>query len=107
MAEHDQLPTHVKTAEDWLTHMTTPRLTGMNPKVSPADLSAALEEAGIAGYRYLDAGSRGKPNDPDATHNHVTFNPEIMEIVRRFGIAGLIGGGAAATAAGGNQGQSQ
>jgi hypothetical protein len=61
-----------------------------------------LRAAGIPGVRYLDRSSRGSdPNAPDATHNYAVFDPEKMEIIRRFGIAGLIGGGAAATAAGG------
>jgi len=61
-----------------------------------------LAKVGIPGIKYLDRSSRGgDPNAADATHNYAIWTPEIMEIVRRYGIAGLIGGGAAATAAGG------
>jgi hypothetical protein len=58
----------------------------------PAGASAALKEAGIPGIRYLDQGSRGAG---DGTHNAVVFDPSLMEIIRRYGIAGLLGGAAA------------
>jgi hypothetical protein len=67
-----------------------------------------LAKVGIPGVKYLDRSSRGgDPNAPDATHNYAVWSPEIMEIIRRFGIAGLIGGGAAATAAGGQKDNTQ
>jgi hypothetical protein len=61
----------------------------------PAAVSQALKDAGIPGIRYLDQGSRGAG---EGTSNSVVFSPEIMEIIRRYGLAGLMaGGGAAAT----------
>jgi hypothetical protein len=83
---------------------------GPSSKDPSFDMAATtgLREAGIPGIRYLDRGSRHlEPDHPDATHNHVVFDPATMEIVRRYGIAGLIGGGAAATAAGGQDQGSQ
>lgn len=118
----------------------------------PAGASQRLQDAGVAGIRYLDAGSRTAPRLSDAerqqleaaiadkqrliadprqqrdiathqadldlfqrrlneadrvTRNYVVFSPETIEILRRYGIAGLIGGGAAAGAASGGTGQEQ
>jgi hypothetical protein len=50
----------------------------------------ALHEAGIPGIRYLDQGSRGAG---EGSRNSVVFSPEIMEIIRRYGLAGLMAGG--------------
>jgi len=60
-----------------------------------ADISAmnALREAGIPGIKYLDQGSRGAG---DGTRNYVVFDDALVEILRKYGIAGLLGGGAAA-----------
>jgi hypothetical protein len=53
------------------------------------DLSAQatdrLREAGIPGIRYLDAGSRGAG---DGTRNFVIFDENLIDIVRKYGIAG-------------------
>lgn len=53
------------------------------------DLSAQatdrLREAGIPGIRYLDAGSRGAN---DGTRNYVIFDENLINIVRKYGIAG-------------------
>jgi hypothetical protein len=71
-----------------------------------AAAAEALRNAGIPGIRYLDQGSRSLgPDHPDASHNHVVWTPEIMDIVRRFGIGGLIAGGGAAAAAGAQDNQ--
>ena len=58
--------------------------------------SEALRAAGIKGIRYKDAGSRGAGGS--GTHNYVVFDDAIIDILRKYGIAGLIGGGAAAGA---------
>lgn len=42
-------------------------------------------EAGIPGIKYLDAGSRGKG---DGSRNYVVFDDKLIEIVRKYGIAG-------------------
>lgn len=48
--------------------------------------SKALNERGVEGIKYLDAGSRGAG---DGSRNLVVFNDEIVEILRKYGIAGL------------------
>jgi hypothetical protein len=53
------------------------------------------KEAGIDGIQYLDAGSRAAG---DGTRNYVMFDDKLIDILRRYGIAGTLGGGAAATA---------
>lgn len=73
---------------------------------SGSDAAAAserLKAAGIPGIRYLDQGSRAAG---EGTSNYVVFSPETIEILRRYGIAGLLGGGAAAGAAS-TQGEQQ
>lgn len=46
---------------------------------------APLREAGIPGIRYLDAGSRGAG---DGSRNYVVFDENLINIVRKYGIAG-------------------
>jgi hypothetical protein len=57
--------------------------------------SEHLAQAGIPGIKYLDQGSRGAG---EGTHNYVVFNPETIDILRKYGIAGFGTGGAAAAA---------
>jgi hypothetical protein len=45
----------------------------------------SLSEAGIPGIRYLDAGSRGAG---DGSRNYVVFDENLINIVRKYGIAG-------------------
>ncbi len=54
-----------------------------------------LQAAGIPGIRYLDGGSRASG---EGTHNHVIFDANTIEILRKYGIAGLMAGGGAAAA---------
>ena len=62
--------------------------------VAPADVSKALHAAGIPGLKYSDAAVAGGP----AKQNYVVFNADTIDILRKYGIAGLgIGLGAAAT----------
>jgi hypothetical protein len=56
-----------------------------------------LQAAGIPGIRYLDGGSRA---DGKGTSNHVIFDPASIEILRKYGIAGLMAGAAGAAASG-------
>jgi hypothetical protein len=56
-------------------------------------VSQALQKAGVPGIRYLDAGSRGAG---EGSRNTVVFDPTSMEVIRRYGVAGLLGGAAAA-----------
>jgi hypothetical protein len=50
-----------------------------------AEASTKLREAGIPGIKYLDAGSR---RAGDGTRNYVVFDERLIEIVRKYGIAG-------------------
>ena len=47
--------------------------------------SNILKRQGIPGIKYLDAGSRGTA---DATRNFVVFDDRLINIVKRYGIAG-------------------
>lgn len=51
----------------------------------PEQATERLREAGIPGIRYLDAGSRGAG---DGSRNYVVFDDKLIEIVRKYGIAG-------------------
>jgi hypothetical protein len=63
--------------------------------MDPAELSLLLHQAGIPGISYLDAGSRSAGT---GTQNHVVFDAKTIDILRKYGIAGLIAGGGAAAA---------
>jgi hypothetical protein len=63
---------------------------------SQAAVAQALQDAGIPGISYLDAGSRGAGT---GTKNHVVFDANTIDILRKYGLAGLIAGGGAAAAA--------
>ena len=67
-------------------------------------IARALQQAGIPGIRYLDAGSRGAG---EGSRNTVVFSPEIMEIIRKYGLAGLMAGGMGAAGLSGQQRQQQ
>jgi hypothetical protein len=45
-----------------------------------------MREAGIPGIKYLDQGSRGSG---EGTSNYVLFRDDIIEILKKYGIAGL------------------
>ena len=62
----------------------------------PPSASATLAERGVPGIRYYDAGSRGAGT---GTRNTVLFDDSLVEILRRYGIAGLAPSAALATAA--------
>jgi len=46
--------------------------------------ASALRDAGIPGIKYLDAGSR---TAGEGSRNYVVFDPEIINIVRKYGVA--------------------
>ncbi len=50
----------------------------------------ALRAAGIPGIRYLDQVSRGAG---EGTRNYVVFDESLIDILRKYGIVGLLGGG--------------
>jgi hypothetical protein len=78
-----------------------------------AKASAALNEAGIPGIKYLDEGSRfARPllktspagdvissHYPAPTSNYVVFNPSIIDIMKKYGLAGAAPLGMGALAA--------
>jgi hypothetical protein len=48
----------------------------------------ALQQAGIPGIKYLDQGSRGAAGE-GGTQNYVTFSDDMIDILRKYGLAGL------------------
>jgi hypothetical protein len=63
------------------------------------DAAQTLRDMGVSGVKYLDQGSRGVG---DGTSNYVVFNDSTIDILKKYGLAGLgtAGGAAALTAAG-------
>jgi hypothetical protein len=53
------------------------------------DVSKTLGDAGIPGSRYLDAGSRSRKS---GTRNYVVWTPEIIEVLKKYGLAGPVAG---------------
>ena len=53
-------------------------------RAAPHELSWALAERGIPGIRYLDRDSRGAG---EGSRNLVVFNPQIVDIMKRYGVA--------------------
>ena len=101
---NQQLPTHVygqRQPGQPLPDLVEPSGEGIYKHFSsvsgndPAAAAQALHQAGIPGIRYLDQGSRGSG---EGTRNSVVFDAATMNIIRRYGLAGLLGGGAAAAA---------
>lgn len=70
---------------------------------SSAVAAQALRDAGVPGLRYLDGNSRGLAG---GSHNYVTFSDDIVSILRKYGLAGLLGGGSALGALNQKQGGS-
>jgi hypothetical protein len=58
--------------------------------------SERLYEAGIPGIKYLDQGSRGAGT---GSSNYVVFDPSIIDIMKKYGIAGAAPAGMGALAA--------
>jgi hypothetical protein len=54
------------------------------------DPSAPFREAGLPGIKYLDQGSR---TAGDGSRNYVVFDDKLIDILRKYGLAGLLGGG--------------
>lgn len=61
------------------------------PELTGEDLERSLREAGIPGIRYLDAGSRGAG---DGSRNYVVFDDSLITILKKYGLAGVMAGGA-------------
>ena len=75
--------------------------TGSGLASDPVAAAEALRAAGIPGISYLDAGSRGAGQ---GSRNHVVFDDATIDILRKYGIAGLMAGGAATAFGGQDQG---
>lgn len=77
------------TGEDFYSHLSQP-VSGQPGN----DLLASkqLQGSGVPGIKYLDAGSRAAG---DGSRNYVVFNPSIIDILKKWGLAGMAGGGAA------------
>ena len=59
---------------------------------SPTELARRdLLERGIPGIKYLDKGSRAAG---DGSRNYVVFDDKLIEILRKYGLTGLLGLGA-------------
>ncbi len=58
---------------------------GMIATEAADEVTRLLRNAGIPGTRYLDAGSRGV----GGTYNYAVFDPEIIDIRRRYAEGGL------------------
>jgi hypothetical protein len=58
---------------------------------NPLAASNRLREAGIPGIKYLDQGSRGAG---EGSRNYVVFDDKLIDILRKYGLAGLSIGGA-------------
>jgi len=67
--------------------------------------SSMFKNMDIPGARFLDAKSRTKANirDNKGTSNYVIFDDRTIDILKRYGIAALVGGGVTAGAAGGDE----
>lgn len=66
----------------------------LDKKLGPEKTAQALREAGIPGIKYFDQGSRGAG---EGSHNYVVFDDKTIEILKKYGLAGLgIGGTVAA-----------
>ena len=70
-------------------------------RVGPEQVSQALREAGIPGIRYKDQGSRGAEG---GTSNYVVFDDNLIDIIKKYGLAGLLAGGGALSQGGGGNG---
>jgi hypothetical protein len=72
-------------AEDYLK---SERLTGGQIVPQTREGTAQLREAGVPGIKYLDAGSRNG-DGAAGSRNYVVFDDSLVEIVKKYGIAGL------------------
>ncbi len=62
---------------------------GVFPEISipqPSRATDALREAGIPGIKYLDQGSRAAG---DGSRNYVVFDDKLIDILKKYGLAGL------------------
>lgn len=62
------------------------------PAQSADAASNELKQRGVKGIKYLDQGSRGAG---DGSRNYVVFDDSMVEILKKYGLVGLLGGSAA------------
>lgn len=55
-------------------------------RATPIELTAGLRDAGIPGIKYLDQGSRASG---EGSRNYVVFDDKLIDIIRKYGMAGL------------------
>lgn len=71
----------------------------MRQTMRPDEYLGTMRDMGVTATRYLDAGSRGRsPTDPRASHNLVVHDDRIIDILRKYGLAGAAATGTAASA---------
>lgn len=61
-------------------------------KHDATSVSQSMRDAGIPGIKYLDQGSRAAG---DGSRNYVVFDDKIIDILKKYGLLGAMGGGAA------------
>lgn len=71
-------------------------------KDNPVASTERLKSAGIPGIEYLDRGSRDAKS---GSHNYVVFDDKLIDVLKKYGLIGLLGGGAAAGISGQQQAQ--
>ena len=59
---------------------------------NPQNAAETLRKSGIDGIQYLDGGSRAAG---EGSRNYVMFDDKLIDILRRYGLLGMLGGGAA------------
>ena len=90
MLENDVSGPMGKPADEWLQEE-QPTGEDIYNRLSSSTVKGAeprLQGAGIPGIKYLDQGSRGAGGE-GATHNYVTFSDDIVNILKKYGLAGL------------------
>jgi hypothetical protein len=68
------------------------RMGGAGGGKDPA-VTERLRQMGFPGIRYLDQGSRG---EGAGSHNYVIFDDKLISIARKYGLTGMMLGGAGA-----------
>ena len=61
-------------------------------KHDATSVSQSMRDAGIPGIKYLDQGSRSAG---EGSRNYVVFDDKLIEILRKYGLLGTLGAGAA------------
>lgn len=77
-------PINYATGGDWMSEMARDYFTSGSENPA-SDVSAYLARENIPGVKYLDAMSRGAG---EGSRNYVVFDENLIDIVKRYGIAG-------------------